>query len=29
LQDIKKLKQNGRVLEYELDQLLAMMETVR
>jgi cell division protein FtsZ len=29
LQDIKKLRQNGRVLEYELDQLLAMMETVR
>ena len=29
LQDIKKLKQNGRVLEYELDQLLAMMETAR
>ncbi|MDZ7936306.1 MAG: cell division protein FtsZ [Emticicia sp.] len=29
LQDIRKLKQNGRVLEYELDQLLAMMETSR
>jgi cell division protein FtsZ len=29
LQDIKKLRQNGRVLEYELDQLLAMMETLR
>jgi cell division protein FtsZ len=29
LQDLKKLKQNGRVLEYELDQLLAMMETAR
>ncbi len=29
LQDVKKLKQNGKVLEYELDQLLAMMETSR
>ncbi len=29
LQDIKKLKQNGRVLEYELDQLLSMMEVAR
>jgi cell division protein FtsZ len=29
LQDIKKLRQNGRVLEYELEQLLSMMETVR
>ena len=29
LQDVKKLKQNGKVLEYELDQLLAMMETAR
>ncbi len=29
LQDVKKLKQNSKVLEYELDQLLAMMETAR
>ena len=29
LQDIKKLKQNGRVLEYELEQLLSMMEVAR
>jgi cell division protein FtsZ len=29
LQDVKKLKQNGKVLEYELDQLLSMMETAR
>lgn len=29
LQDVKRLKQNGKVLEYELDQLLAMMETAR
>lgn len=29
LQDVKRLKQNGKVLEYELDQLLSMMETAR
>ena len=29
LQDVKKLKQSGKVLEYELDQLLAMMESNR
>lgn len=29
LQDVKRLKQNGKVLEYELDQLLAMMDTVK
>jgi cell division protein FtsZ len=29
LQDVKKLKQNSKVLEYELDQLLSMMETAR
>jgi cell division protein FtsZ len=29
LQDAKKLKQNGKVLVYELDQLLSMMETGR
>lgn len=29
LQDVKKLKQNGKVLEYELDQLLSMMEAGR
>ncbi len=29
LQDIKKLKQNGKVLEYELEQLLSMMEVAR
>ncbi len=29
LQDVKKLKQNGKVLEYELDQLLSMMESGR
>ena len=29
LQDIKKLKQNSRVLEYELDTLLNMMESAR
>lgn len=29
LQDVKKLKQSGKVLEYELDQLLSMMEAGR
>lgn len=29
LQDVKKLKQNGKVLEYELDHLLSMMEGAR
>jgi cell division protein FtsZ len=29
LQDVKKLKQNGKVLEYELDQLLSMMQAGR
>ena len=29
LQDVKKLKQSSKVLEYELDQLLAMMESNR
>ncbi|AFK02976.1 cell division protein FtsZ [Emticicia oligotrophica DSM 17448] len=29
LQDVKKLRQNGKVLEYELDQLLSMMESSR
>jgi cell division protein FtsZ len=29
LQDIKRLKQNGKVLEYDLDQLLSMMESAR
>jgi cell division protein FtsZ len=29
LQDIKKIKQNGRVLEYELEHLLSMMESAR
>lgn len=29
LQDVKRLKQNGKVLEYELDYLLSMMEGVR
>ncbi|GGD65708.1 hypothetical protein GCM10011514_32210 [Emticicia aquatilis] len=29
LQDVRKLKQTGKVLEYELDQLLAMMESSR
>jgi len=29
LHDIKKIKQNGRVLEYDLEHLLAMMESAR
>jgi cell division protein FtsZ len=29
LHDIKKIKQNGRVLEYDLEHLLSMMESVR
>lgn len=29
LQDVKKLKQNGKVLEYDLDYLLSMMESTR
>jgi hypothetical protein len=29
LHDIKKIKQNGRVLEYDLEHLLSMMESAR